>query len=343
MKKHCILYFILAAVLACCTIQEPAGDISLSKSDIEKIRVTVKDFVTDDNFVKSNVTIGNNGASFTWAENDTIGIFPNNGYQAAFPMTSGAGTKNAEFDGGGWALRASSQYMAYYPFEFNNRSAKSISISYSGQHQTGNANTSHLGKYDYMAAAASTPENGNVTFEFKHLGVLVQWKVVMPSPATVTSLSIEPTGKELLKAGKIDLTTTSQAIEATEYHPIQSILLSDISTTKSNEEITVYMMMPPVDLSGQDYYVHLSNDLGQTATAKLVGQNFEAGKAYSISLEPSDFQEGHITIADNTTIGAQAGVLGTIKEGGKVFMGSPAIPYKDFFRAYAVFKKGGVK
>ena len=52
---------------------------------------------------------------------------------------------------------------------------------------------------------------------------------------------------------------------------------------------------------------------------------------------------GHITIADNTTIGAQAGVLGNIKEGGKVFMGSPAIPYKDFFRSYAVFKKGGIK
>ena len=52
---------------------------------------------------------------------------------------------------------------------------------------------------------------------------------------------------------------------------------------------------------------------------------------------------GHITIADNTTIGAQAGVLGSIKEGGKVFMGSPAIPYKDFFRSYAVFKKAGTK
>ena len=52
---------------------------------------------------------------------------------------------------------------------------------------------------------------------------------------------------------------------------------------------------------------------------------------------------GHITIADNTTVGAQAGVLGNIKESGKVFMGSPAIPYKDFFRSYAVFKKGGVK
>ena len=52
---------------------------------------------------------------------------------------------------------------------------------------------------------------------------------------------------------------------------------------------------------------------------------------------------GHITLADNTTVGAQAGVLGTVKESGKVLMGSPAIPYKDFFRAYANFKKSGVK
>ncbi len=50
---------------------------------------------------------------------------------------------------------------------------------------------------------------------------------------------------------------------------------------------------------------------------------------------------GHITIADKTTLGAQTGVLGSIKEGGKVFMGSPAIPYKEFLRSYAAFKKAG--
>lgn len=50
---------------------------------------------------------------------------------------------------------------------------------------------------------------------------------------------------------------------------------------------------------------------------------------------------GHITIADNTTIGAQAGILGSVKEGGKVLMGTPAIPYKDYLRSYAVFKKAG--
>lgn len=52
---------------------------------------------------------------------------------------------------------------------------------------------------------------------------------------------------------------------------------------------------------------------------------------------------GHITIADNTTVAGQAGILGNVKESGKVLMGTPAIPYKDYFRSYAVFKKGGLK
>ena len=52
---------------------------------------------------------------------------------------------------------------------------------------------------------------------------------------------------------------------------------------------------------------------------------------------------GHITIADNTTLAGQSGVLGTVKESGKVLMGTPAIPYKDYFRSYAVFKKAGTK
>ena len=50
---------------------------------------------------------------------------------------------------------------------------------------------------------------------------------------------------------------------------------------------------------------------------------------------------GHITIADNTSIGAQAGVLGAIKESGKVYLGTPALPYKEYLRSYAVFKKAG--
>ena len=50
---------------------------------------------------------------------------------------------------------------------------------------------------------------------------------------------------------------------------------------------------------------------------------------------------GHITIADNTTVGAQSGIVGSIKEPGKQYFGSPALPYMEFMRSYAVFKKQG--
>ena len=50
---------------------------------------------------------------------------------------------------------------------------------------------------------------------------------------------------------------------------------------------------------------------------------------------------GHITIADNTTVGAQTGIVSSIKEPGKQYFGSPALPYMEFMRSYAVFKKQG--
>ena len=50
---------------------------------------------------------------------------------------------------------------------------------------------------------------------------------------------------------------------------------------------------------------------------------------------------GHLTIADNTSLGAQTGVIGSIKTPGQALMGTPAIPYKEYLRSYAVFKKAG--
>ena len=50
---------------------------------------------------------------------------------------------------------------------------------------------------------------------------------------------------------------------------------------------------------------------------------------------------GHISVADNTSVGAQSGILSSIKEPGKQYFGSPALPYMDFMRSYAVFKKQG--
>ena len=52
---------------------------------------------------------------------------------------------------------------------------------------------------------------------------------------------------------------------------------------------------------------------------------------------------GHLTVADNTSFGAQAGLQGSVKKEGQAFMGSPAIPYMDYMRSYAQFKKARKK
>ena len=50
---------------------------------------------------------------------------------------------------------------------------------------------------------------------------------------------------------------------------------------------------------------------------------------------------GHLTIADNTSFGAQSGVIGNIDKPGQQFFGTPALPYMEYMRSYAMFKKAG--
>lgn len=105
---------------------------------------------------KTSFNITLQGAEFQWAENDTVGIFPEKGSQVYFSMSAGSGTKTATFDGGGWALKSSSRYAAYYPFKGDMYLAHTaIPVSYVEQKQTGNNSTQHLSAYDYMAAVAS--------------------------------------------------------------------------------------------------------------------------------------------------------------------------------------------
>lgn len=48
---------------------------------------------------------------------------------------------------------------------------------------------------------------------------------------------------------------------------------------------------------------------------------------------------GHIRIADRVRIQAQSGIAASIEEPGSAWYGSPAIPYRDFLKSYAIFRK----
>ena len=50
---------------------------------------------------------------------------------------------------------------------------------------------------------------------------------------------------------------------------------------------------------------------------------------------------GHLNIADNTTVGAQSGIISNIDKPGQSLFGSPALPYMEYMRSYAMFRKAG--
>lgn len=248
---------------------------------LKNISVSAEDFEYDGDS-RTMFEITENGAEFSWSENDTIGIFPSTGAQAYFPMISGAGTKIANFTGGGWALKESSRYAAYYPFygDFY-LNQQQIPINYSGQLQIGDASTEHLGKYDLMAAAGMTPEKGNVNFAFKHLGVLVQLKLKLSKAASLRFIVLSTENESFPLEGTINLMNENIKIFPTVKSRTITLGLQNVITKSDGQTITAYMMLPPVDLAGQVVTVTAIDEESNSQAATFIGKNFESGKAYA--------------------------------------------------------------
>ena len=306
MKTHLFLSLIgegilLSAFIAC---NNDVYEDSTSHF-VQNIRMVATDFV-EDNYTRTEFQITDKGAEFSWSSNDTVGIFPESGAQAYFPMVQGAGTKNAVFTGGGWSLRSDAVYAAYYPFKGNFYTDRhDIRMSYSGQKQCGNSSITHLGAFDYMAAESSIPDKGNVNFLFNHLGCLIRLNVTFPKPMKLSLASFLSETECFTKIGSVDLLSNeSVRITPVEKTTSQLLQLEDVSTTEDDLTATLYLMLAPVNLLNQSLKLCVIDSEGNSYETTFVGKNFVAGKAYSLSFNMND-----ATVVENVFHVATAGIL----------------------------------
>lgn len=268
----------LSTFMACTNESE-----EMQSDELREIVATADHFVPEaDSRAFSFV---NNSVEFAWADGDTIGIFPNTGAQAYFPiLSSSAGTNTASFTGGGWALKSSSTYAAYYPFigDFY-MSQKEIPVNYEGQKQTGNASMTHLSAYDFMAASGSTPSSGKVNFQFAHLGAFIQLKITMPQGGTLSSVTLSADQAVFTTEGTIDLTASTPAIKSVKKSKTLTLHVEGVTTTAENNVATLYMMLAPVDFTNRTLSAIVKTNDGKSETITLTGKNFEAGKAYGVT------------------------------------------------------------
>lgn len=283
MKKN-IMTLLAVTLLTACSQEQSEIIQKEIDGDVSGITMIADDFVLDSQ-TRTVLTPTNEGMKFTWADTDTVGIYPNRGDQVCFPISTGTESNTASFDGGGWALKSTSKYTAYFPFNKVNyfRDNSSILLEYAGQKQTANASTAHLSSYDFMAASAVVPEDGNVTFAFKHLNSVLQLKLMMPKATILRSLSITTNENLLAEEATLNLQADLALLTTTKAVNSLTLNLENIATTADNQEVILYVMIAPVDLSGKELSAELLDINGNSYSATLTPKNFEAGKAYSFS------------------------------------------------------------
>ena len=273
--KRLFLLLGFSSLIACTNELEE----SAPSDEVNQITMTVKDFELDNKDSRMSVDVSPSGAVFKWSENDTVGIFPNEGGQVYFPMTNGAGTNQASFTGGGWALKTSSKYAAYYPYNFYNRDLKKIAVNYEGQTQKGNGSTAHLGAYDYMAAVATTPTSGKVNFDFQHLGCLVELNMALPRKGTLSSITLSSDYPLFVSKGVVDLTLPSSEIQPIQLSKSLTLNVENITTQSDWENVKIYMMMAPKDLTQYCVKVDVVSN-GNTYKGTIESKKMLAGRYY---------------------------------------------------------------
>ncbi len=293
MKKY--IKGLLLALLPCmgaCTAEDFYNEDVLDKgNEITEIEAIATGFDISDLNTRTAITMGNNSIENpVWADNDTIGIYPTEGDQLSFPIVDGVGTSKCVFNGGGWALKTSTAYTAYSPFNRNYyyKNSNELPVSMLGQKQVGNNNSSHLGAYDIQIAKGTTPSSGKISFTFAHQVAIVRLDLTAPREAEWSAVVLESDALFTTEA-KMNLAVANPTLTSVETSNSIRLDLDDVVTTSSNMDIIAYMMMLPVDLTNKDLVVKLIDNEGieyiTTATITNSNHNFAASSARWITAD----------------------------------------------------------
>ena len=285
--KYSICLLLATGGLFSCSTDDTLDMVQEAKTrasdELKQMQVTIADFANEYEPLTRTVIDDHEAENLqlVWGEKDTIGIFPEQGNQVAFPMTSGAGSKTATFDGGGWGLKKTSVYSAYYPLVGQFYLDKTqIPISMTGQTQKGNASHTHVGSYDYMVAVNSgVNSSGIVSFAFEHLVSILHLSIAMPQAGTYTKLMLETDG-ELMGEGTFNL--NNGKVTSTQVYPVLELKLKDVSLTSDNLVLNAYVVMPAIDLTNHSLTAKVYDEEGNiyAIDRDLGNREFAGGTIY---------------------------------------------------------------
>lgn len=279
MKRTLLAAFLATAVIAFSCAEKEEPDSHNDDSLISATTATIEDFVIDGTTTKTTyqVDMDGNKITFKFTEGDVLRIWPSiHDYGTRFYARTNKGDSWV-FKATGFNLVDGLSYSAFYPGTNREFAKNAIKVDYSGMKQNS------LGTVDFLYAPNTKVENGACRFTMKHLGALIPVRITLEEAATVTELSLTSSDTPFILKGNVDLTANPVTITSEETTKSVSLGLGDVSLGAG--ENTFFMLIAPVDMTGNTILLELKNGDDVIVSSEISGENYKAGKAYMVEIE----------------------------------------------------------
>lgn len=236
-------------------------------------------------------TMPNGAVAFAWNAEDKAGA-----YEASDGSTERIYLRIASIEDEhnvtlktGFGLATGYSYNAYFPYNStyytNNLPQTAFPITYAGQTQTGNDNTSHLAAYDFMTSQTTMADVSTV-IRFQHLGAIIRFAIQVPEDVTLSSLVLRSDATPFVADATMNITNNTLTPVTTSLK--QRLNLKDV-TIAANDSLIAYMMLAPGFYVGQQLYITLITADGRGVLASINGMDIQPGHAYPIEMTVTNF------------------------------------------------------
>lgn len=157
--------------------------------------------------------------------------------------------------------------------------------------QKGNATTGHLSAFYYMYGASIYEESVIRPIDFQPQMSILTFKITLPEVLTPSTVEISAAGKEFIKSvtcNNYPANTADFKLITNESTNKVTLNLKDFSTLQELEASTLIF---PVDLSGKQLTVSVTDANDEVYTATLEGITFEKGKQHTFEVTVAKDEE----------------------------------------------------
>lgn len=157
--------------------------------------------------------------------------------------------------------------------------------------QKGNATTGHLSAFYYMYGVSIYEEDIIKPIDFQPQMSILTFKITLPEVLTPSSMEINTGGKEFIKSANCNNYPVNVAdfkLIANESTSKVTLNLKDFGALQELEASTLIF---PVDLSGKQLTVSVTDTNDEVYTATLEGITFEKGKQHTFEVTVAKYEE----------------------------------------------------